>query len=224
MKKTSYFASSLMRLIVAVALLSAMHHVRLFGSIGNCRFIFSGINGIAPLLHGLLGTVGSVALLSLGRLSKLCGFAWGLPCATISMGLATQASVLVWHVRGTVWGQRVMNLFLPSAAILFFVLHPSSGIGAWYSIFWLIPMVLHLFSDSLFKTALQATFVAHAVGSCLWLVTVPMVPMAWIALMPYVCIERLLYAGMQLSGAWLVALLYKKESFLDFACSFKRAS
>lgn len=224
MKKTWSIARSLIRFAMAIVLLYVAHQVRLFGSAGSCRFIFSGINGIAPLLQGLLGTAGSVAILSLGRLSKIFGFSWGLPCATITMGLATQASILVWHARDSFWGQRIMNLFLPASAIIFFVFHPSTGVGAWYSVFWLIPMVLHLVSDSLLKTALQATFIAHAVGSCLWLITVPMDPMAWIALMPQVCIERMMYAGMQLSFASVVKLLYRKEYSLDFISSFKRAS
>ncbi len=50
--------------------------------------------------------------------------------------------------------------------------------------------------------ALASTFIAHAVGSVIWLYTVPMVASAWLALIPIVACERLLYtAGIVMGDA-----------------------
>ena len=223
MKKGFIFARGLIKAFGAILGLMFLHRVQIFVGAGSTKFVFSGINMIAPLLQSLFGGVGGCLMLLLGPISKLFGWGLRLPCATVTMGLATQASILVWHLRGSLWGERLMNLVLPTAAILFFLLHPATGIGAWYSIFWLIPIGLHYCSDSRLKTAFQATFVAHAVGSCLWLMIIPMQPMAWIMLMPQVCVERFVYGMMQYFCAVGLGILYKNEKSLDMIRLFKRA-
>ncbi len=223
MKKGFIFARGLIKAVGAVLGLMLVHRIHLFVGAGSTHFIFSGINTVAPLLQSLLGGIGGCLVLLLGPISKLFGWGLKLPCATVTMGLATEASILVWHLRGSIWGERLMNFCLPVGAILFFLLHPATGIGAWYSIFWFIPIGLHYCSDSLLKTAFQATFVAHAVGSCLWLMMVPMQPMAWILLVPQVCVERLVYGMMQYFFAVGLAVLQKNEKSLDMIRLFKRA-
>lgn len=223
MKKGFIFARGLIKGVGVIFGLMLLHRVQVFAGVGSTKFIFSGINMVAPLLQALLGGFGGCLMLLLGPISKLFGWGLRLPCATVTMGLATQASILVWHLRGSFWGERLMNLVVPAAALLFFLLHPATGIGAWYSIFWLIPIGLHYCSDSLLKTAFQATFVAHAVGSCLWLLVIPMQPAAWILLMPQVCVERVVYGLMQYFCAIGLAVLQKNEKSLDMICLFKRA-
>ncbi len=223
MKKGFIFARGLIKAVGAVLGLIFLHRIQLFVGSGSTQFIFSGINIVAPLLQSLFGGIGGCLMLLLGPISKLFGLRLYLPCATVTMGLATQASILVWHLRGSIWGERLMNLCLPVGAMLFFLLHPATGIGAWYSLFWLIPIGLHYCSDSLLKTAFQATFVAHAVGSCLWLMVIPMQPMAWIALMPQVCVERFVYGIMQYFFVVGLGILQKNEKSLDMIRLFKRA-
>jgi hypothetical protein len=47
---------------------------------------------------------------------------------------------------------------------------------------------------------LGSTFIAHAVGSTIWIYTVPMTAQMWLGLMPLVAIERLCFAtGMVVS-------------------------
>ena len=50
-------------------------------------------------------------------------------------------------------------------------------------------------SRSFYAQALGATFTAHAVGSVIWLYTMPMAQEAWLALIPQVAIERLTFAA-----------------------------
>ena len=223
MKKGFIFARGLIKAVGAVLGLIFLHRIHLFIGTGSTHFIFSGINIVAPLLQSLCGGIGGCLVLLLGSISKLFGWGLRLPCATVTMGLAMQASILVWHLRGSLWGERLMNICLPIVAMLFFLLHPATEIGAWYSLFWLIPIGLHFCSDSLLKTAFQATFVAHAVGSCLWLMIIPMQPMAWILLMPQVCVERFVYGMMQYFFAVGLVVLQKNEKSLDMIRLFKRA-
>lgn len=61
--------------------------------------------------------------------------------------------------------------------------------------------------------SLGATFTAHAVGGAMWNYIVPMTPAAWIALIPIVIFERLLFAsGISISFLGLNTLLDKLDS------------
>ncbi len=61
--------------------------------------------------------------------------------------------------------------------------------------------------------SLGATFTAHAVGGAMWNYIVPMTPAAWIALIPIVIFERLLFAsGITISFLGLNTLLDRLDS------------
>lgn len=61
--------------------------------------------------------------------------------------------------------------------------------------------------------SLGSTFTAHAVGGAMWNYTVPMTPAAWIALIPVVIFERLLFAsGISVSFLGLNTLLDRLDS------------
>mgnify|MGYP001614438182 CR=1 FL=1 len=63
------------------------------------------------------------------------------------------------------------------------------------------------------KKSLGATFTAHAVGGAMWNYIVPMTPGAWIALIPVVIYERLLFTiGIAASFMVLNTLLNKLDS------------
>jgi hypothetical protein len=47
---------------------------------------------------------------------------------------------------------------------------------------------------NIFFTSLGSTFTAHAVGSVIWLYTIPMTAGMWLALIPIVALERLCFA------------------------------
>lgn len=92
-----------------------------------------------------------------------------------------------------------LSLLIPAAAIILFVTHPI-GKQAWlYSMFWTIPLIIKLlpkkYGGRAFLKSLGSTFTAHAIGSIVWLYLIPMTPEAWIALIPVVIYERLMFAG-----------------------------
>jgi hypothetical protein len=79
--------------------------------------------------------------------------------------------------------------------MILFIMHPVAGDAFAYSFYWLIPIVIYALSyKSTFCRALSATFLAHAVGSIIWLYTVPMTSAQWLSLIPVVAVERLVMA------------------------------
>ena len=93
-----------------------------------------------------------------------------------------------------------ISILIPAAAIFLFILHPV-GRQAWvYSLFWTIPIIIKLLpariGQRIFLRSLGATFTAHSVGGIIWCYSVKtMTPAAWMALIPLVIVERLLFAS-----------------------------
>ena len=80
-----------------------------------------------------------------------------------------------------------------------------------------IPIIIKLlpkkYGDIIFLRSLGATFTAHSVGGAMWNYIVPMTPGAWIALIPVVIYERLLFAiGIAVSFVILNTLLNKLDA------------
>jgi len=117
-----------------------------------------------------------------------------------------------------------LSIAIPLIAIALFIAHPE-GRQVWYfTLFWTIPIIAHFFKQRLFIRSLGATFAAHSVGGAIWIWSVPsMTPELWIALIPVVIIERLLFAsGISLSFVATTTLLARVESKVPFISIDKR--
>ena len=84
---------------------------------------------------------------------------------------------------------------VPLLCIVLFWLHPV-GHQAWiYPLYWLVPVIgLFWARDNLLMRSLGTTFTAHAVGSTAFLYVYGMTPEFWLALIPVVFVERVLFA------------------------------
>lgn len=106
--------------------------------------------------------------------------------------------------------RRNSGTVVPAVAMALFWLHPT-GQQAWpYALYWVIPIGISFAGkkQNMFLRSLGATFTAHAVGSVLFLYAVPMDAGMWLALIPQVALERLLFAsGIALSYLAAHALL-----------------
>lgn len=97
------------------------------------------------------------------------------------------------------WDYKAPNLLvsviIPLVSILLFIAHPL-GFYAWpYAMYWFLPILIFLSKkESIFLKSLSSVFVAHAVGSIIFLHTHEMSPDSWIALMPVVAFERMIMA------------------------------
>jgi len=104
-------------------------------------------------------------------------------------------------------GKMKLSAVVPLACIGLFLLHPV-GRAAWlYSLYWLIPVLAVVLPErvpgKLFFRSFGATFTAHAVGSVIWLYTVPMSAEQWLTLIPVVAYERFLF-GLGIAGSFVV--------------------
>ena len=97
-----------------------------------------------------------------------------------------------------------ISLLLPSVAMILFCVHPVGQQVFYYSWYWFVPMIIYVFAqDTIYSRACTASFIAHAVGSVIWLYcgTVPV--QVWAALMPIVAIERILIAAGMISFTYI---------------------
>ncbi|MEW6295266.1 MAG: hypothetical protein AB1467_03135 [Candidatus Diapherotrites archaeon] len=105
---------------------------------------------------------------------------------------------------------------VPLICMALFILHPIGGQVWYYSLYWLIPLIAFLFfKKRLFARSLGATFTAHAIGSTVWLYTIPMAASQWQMLIPIVAYERILFAaGISVSFIAFNSVLAKLERLL----------
>jgi len=108
-------------------------------------------------------------------------------------------------------------LVIPLACMILFNLHPIGREVWYYSLFWLIPIIITKFKDKFdkilkrdfFKTffyALGTVFTDHAVGSVIYLWALNIPAQFWIMALPISPIERLFMAG----GVTVTYTLMKK--------------
>lgn len=151
-------------------------------------------------------------------IAKQCGFSW-ICLFFISTKVWTIISVLMFLLHRTplvfasfAYRSRhwITSFFVPAICMLLFVSHDHSC-GAWfYSLFWLIPMILHFTPNSIATRALASSFIAHGVGSVVWLYVMNISSEIWISLIPVVIIERFLMAAGMI---FFDTLIVKARSF-----------
>ncbi len=157
--------------------------IRISYLFGAHSFYFSGINLIGPLTGIQSFSFLGLALFLLRRLITGVGF-----FTPLSYHIPTIFASAYWASSSA-----LIRLFVPLLCMILFIMHPIGYQVPFYTLYWLIPIVLYFFSHkSIIVQALGSTFVAHAVGSVLWIYTLPTVPAYWYALMPVVAVERLL--------------------------------
>ena len=175
------FFTSLMKL-------SSLFKVSFF--VGSTAAFFSATSITQPLIGVWGGVSGSSTLfiitmimrMLIGNWSPFILLAYHIPGFFASLSLASR------H-----W---VLHIVLPIMCMMLFVAHPV-GLAAFpYAFYWLIPIALYFMKKkSFFFHALGSTFIAHGIGSVVWIWARPMTAQAWYALIPVVCVERLLFAS-----------------------------
>ncbi len=180
----------------------------------QCAF-FSGVNFVAPLAGAFGGVIGSYITLALRVLLGLLFFN------------ITEFKFLVSYVPGfcasLYWASPniVIRLFIPLACMVLFIAHPVGLPAFMYTFYWLIPIALYFVRrKNVFLEALGSTFIAHAVGSVVWLYTMPTTPVLWIGLIPIVAVERLLFASGMVLAHYVLVLVFDQVK----NCAFSRST
>lgn len=188
------YISKIMQTLLSYLLLEVSSTTRLSYTLGSHRMFFSGINCTGPLIG--FRQLGAFVLLLARRYffsSKVATVAY-----TAGFGLFNP---LLYHIPTLVasayWfsSNKIIRLLVPIACMALFISHPIGSNVFFYSLYWLIPVIIHFLPRHIFLEALGTTFMAHAVGSVLWIYLVPMPAEYWIGLMPIVIVERLLFAS-----------------------------
>ena len=164
-----------------------------------------------PIAGGVLGSVLGPVIVLLGVGSEL---ALKILTTDVTLRLVDFLRFLPMIFAAYYFGakRKEFSLIVPVLAIILFVAHPV-GRQVWYfSLFWTIPLIAAFFKHKLFLRSLGSTFAAHSVGGAVWIWTFPMPAEAWIALIPVVVIERLLFAmGIAASYIFANTLLHKAK-------------
>ncbi len=179
-------------LLLFASSLSLLYGASLFkvtSVLGSSNLIFSGINIVGPLCGAWLGMPALTALFFARFL---------LRAVAVSTFVFTP---LVYHIPTFCAaasfrpGNRLFKLLLIGICCALFLSHPHGAAAWWFSLYWLIPAAIILADlKQLFWVALSSTFIAHAVGSVIWLYWFALSPEVFWALMPLVPLERVVYA------------------------------
>ena len=179
---------------------------------GSQQGSFSLASMMLPLAGMPLSMGGSVTFVGAFFAAK-----WMIGFMPLTFGLPTACSAANWslythkkHSLKTTVVKLLFNVVLPAVCMILFVMHPIGGKAFMYSWYWLIPIAAYVaqlfFGTSFFLVALSSAFIAHAVGSVMWLYTLNMPAERWIALIPIVAIERLVFT----LGSFLVYLMLRR--------------
>lgn len=142
--------------------------------------------------------------------APISGAFLGTPLGIVSV-LATQIINLLVH--GTVFDKGViirlfptlfavwvfarrdrLSLIIPILAIISFNLNPVGRSVWFYSLFWLVPVLVWRFREkSLVARSMGATFTAHAVGGAIWIWAFNLPASVWVGLIPVVILERSIF-------------------------------
>ena len=157
--------------------------------LGSYTVLFSATSIVVPLTGAFAGYAGSFSFLGFSLLIKFL-FNGSIPLYHLAYHIPGFIASLYWAS-----GSFAIRFLVPFVSLFLFWVHPI-GAQAWpYALYWLIPLALYVKPrKTLFFQALGSTLVAHAVGSVIWLYTVPMTPGMWLALIPLVALERLVFA------------------------------
>ncbi len=157
--------------------------------VGSQAIFFSASNLSMPLV----GAFGGAALTTV-----IWALILGLRFAAGSFSLATLAFYIPGYCAALYLAtqSRMLKCGIPLLCMVLFVINPVGMQAAIYSAYWLIPLMIGATAQrSFFMQAVGATFTAHAVGSVIWLYTMPTTPALWFGLIPIVAVERLTFAA-----------------------------
>ncbi|MBI4249990.1 hypothetical protein HY622_00150 [Candidatus Uhrbacteria bacterium] len=158
--------------------------------LAGSKTAFTAYDAFAPIAGAFLGSIpGIIAVFLMQVLNFFVQGAVIQDAGTIIRFFPMLFAV--WYFAD----KRKANIIVPMFAIVAFLLHPI-GRQVWYfTLFWTIPIIAHVFRERfVFARALGATFSAHAVGGALWIWTFSMPASVWQSLIPVVILERFVFA------------------------------
>jgi hypothetical protein len=201
--KSSYLYAMLRSMITACGI-KAASLLKISYIIGSYAAFFSASSIALPLVGAWSRVPTIITTCAFGFFIRMMTGASFLPM--LAYWVPGLCAALYWQIPS-----KVYRIGLPLLCMILFVSHPVGVSAAPYAFYWFIPVMIAMMrSRTIWHDALASTFTAHAVGSVIWLYTVPLTAAAWIALIPLVACERMVYASGIVVGhsiiAWCMSL------------------
>ncbi len=151
---------------------------------------FSLFDFFAPTVGALLTSVwGAVSVIFVKLINALVT-EQTLDTATVIRFFPLALAALYFGMRK----YKTLVAIIPLICMILFIMHPEGRQAWYYSLYWLIPIIASFVKRSLVLNSLGATFSAHALGSIAFLYAFNLPAEIWIALIPIVFLERMLFA------------------------------
>ncbi len=173
--------------------------------VGSKMAYFAPAAFLLPLVGAFGGISGSCAMLGLGLILRVLVYPV-MPLAFVAYHLPGFFASLYWANRS-----KAARLIPVVCCVVLFLAHPLGAQNAWYSLFWLVPVIASFYT-SLFATALGSSFTAHAVGTLVWLYAGQLSSCDFALLAPIVIVERLMIAVAMVLVYKLLVTVYSKVS------------
>lgn len=176
-------------LVIFAALAYIALQIPVFALMGVTGKSFTMFEFFGPVAGAFIGLQGVIAV-GLAKIvnAALTGSAFGI--WDIAKLTPMMFAAYYFYKNGARGVSDKFGIIVPALAMIAFWLNPI-GQQAWaYALYWLIPIAAKFLPDRLVLRSLGSTFTAHAVGSVLFLYTIPTAPALWLALIPVVAIER----------------------------------
>lgn len=170
--------------------------------VGADSQFFTLFQFFGPIAGGFLGPVFGILAVVLAQISDflIVGKEWSL--INVLRLLPMLFAVYYFGSKKKSWGA-----IIPAVCMILFIMHPVGRVAWVYSLFWLIPILGKILPEKipgrLFFRSFGATFTAHAIGTMIWIYTIPMTAEQWLALIPVTATERFLF-GLGIAGSFVV--------------------
>ena len=181
--------------LFAAAMLAA-ERINFSPIVGQAGQSFTATQFFAPTIAAFLGFGLGLAALAVSQVANFVILGKAASAVSV-LRLATPLFAAHYFATAQNETRNPANILVPIAAIAVFLSVPA-GFSAWYySLYWLIPVCVSVFGlgKNLFARSLGATFTAHAVGSAIWSLSVPMTAAQWTSLVFVTAVERISFAA-----------------------------
>jgi len=158
--------------------------------LAGSRVKFTLFDLIAPTSGAFLGTgVGVISVLAINVVNLLVNGVNSIEKGSVIRLFPSLFAVWFFAKKDS------RQLFVPILAIIIFNLNPVGRSVWFYSLFWIIPILVWPFRDRfLLARALGSTFYAHSVGGAIWIWAFNIPASVWVSLIPVVIFERGVFA------------------------------
>jgi hypothetical protein len=191
--KKIFTLKRLIFLLVFTVLVFLGRRIGFFPVLGADSQSFTFFQFFGPVTGSFLGPFFGPIAVCFAHLTDL--FLHGGPVSSIGL-LGVLPMMFAAYFFGT--KKRAAGVLVPLMAMTAFMIHPVGRQVWFFSLFWIIPIISvasKRFSSNMVVKSLGATFTAHAVGTAIWIWTIPMTAAQWISLIPVVMVERMIMAG-----------------------------